>query len=264
MTHPFELSQQIELAATPEQVWDAIATGPGVDSWFMGRTELGTSAGDPADLTMMGHTEQATITAYEPGTRLATRSAEAPDGQFMAMEYLIEGRGGGTTVLRLVQNGMLGDDWETEFEAMKAGWPIYLETLKQYLTYFTGRTPSSVTTVFRPGAGGPDAVWKIVTESLGVTPDVAEGDEVRLRRGRLLREPARQSGRPDGRGPVPVHPRRHRPRRRPRARPPELRGPRRAGRVGGLDGRALRLTLSSFIPAPQPDQWCQQHTTPEE
>ena len=128
---------------------------------------------------MMGHTQQATITAYEPGARLATRSAQAPDGRFMAMEYLIEGRDGGTAVLRLVQSGMLGDDWETEFEAMKAGWPIYLETLRQYLAHFTGRTPL-VTTVFRPGAGGPDAAWKIVTESLDVTPDVGEGDEVRL------------------------------------------------------------------------------------
>jgi uncharacterized protein YndB with AHSA1/START domain len=179
MTHPFELSLEIELAATPEQVWDAIATGPGVDSWFMGRTELGAAAGGPANLTMLGHTEQATITAYEPGLRLATRSAESSDGRFMAMEYLIEGRGGGTTVLRLVHSGMLGDDWETEFEAMKAGWPIYLETLKQYVAYFTGRTPS-VTTVFRPGAGGPDTVWKIVTESLGVTPEVGDGEAVRL------------------------------------------------------------------------------------
>jgi uncharacterized protein YndB with AHSA1/START domain len=179
MTHPFELSQELELSATPEQVWDAIATGPGVDSWFMGRTELGTSTGGPANLTMMGHTEQASITAYEPGARLATRTEESPDGRFMAFEYLIEGRGGGTTVLRLVQSGMLGDDWETEFEAMKAGWPIYRATLREYVTHFTGRTPA-VTTLVRPGAGGPDAVWKVVTESLGVTPDVAEGDEVRL------------------------------------------------------------------------------------
>ena len=67
MTHPFELSQEIELAATPEQVWDAIATGPGIDSWFMGRTELGTSAGGPANLAMMGHTQQATITAVRAG-----------------------------------------------------------------------------------------------------------------------------------------------------------------------------------------------------
>jgi|tagenome__1003787_1003787.scaffolds.fasta_scaffold20974295_4 uncharacterized protein YndB with AHSA1/START domain len=182
MTHPFELSQEIELGATPEQVWDAIATGPGVDSWFMGRTELGTAAGGPANLTMMGHTEQASITAYEPGARLATRTEEAPDGRFMAFEYLIEGRGGGTTMLRIVQSGMLGDDWETEFEAMKAGWPIYLVTLREYVTHFAGRTPA-VTTLFRPGAGGPDAVWKIVTEALGVTPEVSEGDEVRLPEG---------------------------------------------------------------------------------
>ena len=179
MTHPFELSQEIELAATPEQVWDAIATGPGVDSWFMGRTELGTSVGDSTSLTMLGHTEQAEITAYEPGSRLAIRGEEAPDGQFMATEYLVEGRGGGTTVLRIVQSGMLGDDWETEFEAMKAGWPIYLETLRQYLEHFAGRAPS-VTTAFRPGVGGPDALWKTVTEALGTTPGVAEGDDVRL------------------------------------------------------------------------------------
>ncbi|GGO68187.1 SRPBCC family protein [Nonomuraea cavernae] len=179
MTHPFSMSLEIELNAAPEQVWDAIATGPGIDSWFMGHTELGTAVGEPADLTMMGQTEQATITAHEPGTRLAIRGAEAPDGQFMATEYLIEGRGGGTTVLRVVQSGILGDDWESEFEALRAGWPIYLETLKHYLTHFPGRAPS-VTTVVRPGAGGPDAVWKTVTDSLGVTPDVAEGDDVRL------------------------------------------------------------------------------------
>lgn len=179
MTHPFELSQEIELAATPEQVWEAIATGPGVDSWFMGRSEFGTGPGGPANLTMLGQTEQATITAYEPGARLATRSEEAEDGRFMAFDYLIEGRGGGTTVLRLVQSGMLGDDWESEFEAMKAGWPIYLATLKQYLTHFTGRTPS-VTTVLRPEAGGADAVWRTVTQSLGVSPDVREGEGVRL------------------------------------------------------------------------------------
>ena len=40
MTHPFEVSQEIELDATPEQVWEAIATGPGIDSWFMGRNEI--------------------------------------------------------------------------------------------------------------------------------------------------------------------------------------------------------------------------------
>ncbi|GII96556.1 SRPBCC family protein [Sinosporangium siamense] len=179
MTHPFELNQELELNATPEQVWEAISTGPGFDSWFMGRSELGAEEGGPANLSMLGHTQRAVITAYEPGARLATRGEESPDGRFMAIEYLVEGRGGGTTVLRLVQHGVLGDDWETEFEAMKAGWPIYLETLRQYLRHFAGRTPS-VTTVARFGAGGPETVWKTVTESLGLAQHVEEGETVHL------------------------------------------------------------------------------------
>jgi uncharacterized protein YndB with AHSA1/START domain len=40
MTHPFEIELHTELPATSEQVWEAIATGPGIDSWFMGRNEV--------------------------------------------------------------------------------------------------------------------------------------------------------------------------------------------------------------------------------
>ncbi len=40
MAHPFELSYEIEVDASPKEVWEAIATGPGVDSWFMGRNEI--------------------------------------------------------------------------------------------------------------------------------------------------------------------------------------------------------------------------------
>ena len=40
MAHPFELKYEIEVDASPKEVWEAIATGPGVDSWFMGRNEI--------------------------------------------------------------------------------------------------------------------------------------------------------------------------------------------------------------------------------
>ena len=32
MAHPFELTNEFQVDATPEEVWDAIATGPGVDA----------------------------------------------------------------------------------------------------------------------------------------------------------------------------------------------------------------------------------------
>ena len=40
MAHRFEITQDLEVGATPEQVWEAIATGRGMDSWFMGQSEV--------------------------------------------------------------------------------------------------------------------------------------------------------------------------------------------------------------------------------
>ena len=37
MTREFEIKKEVEVDGTPEQVWDAIATGPGIDSWFTTR-----------------------------------------------------------------------------------------------------------------------------------------------------------------------------------------------------------------------------------
>ncbi|MEW9533704.1 SRPBCC domain-containing protein [Microbispora sp. NPDC049125] len=180
MLHEFELRKEIELDATPDQVWEAIATGPGVDSWFMGRNEIEPGEGGRGSLTLLGMTERSTVTGWEPGKRFAFRGDENPDGTFMAIEYLIEGREGGSTVLRLVQNGFMGDNWETEYEAMKTGWDLYLVKLAQYLTYFPGRTAKAVS-VFRPQAPRQEEAWAAVTRELGLTgPAVELGDPVRL------------------------------------------------------------------------------------
>jgi len=40
MAHRFEITKDVEVGATPEEVWEAIATGPGMDSWFMGQSEV--------------------------------------------------------------------------------------------------------------------------------------------------------------------------------------------------------------------------------
>jgi uncharacterized protein YndB with AHSA1/START domain len=63
MTHEFEVHKEIALDATPEQVWDAIATGPGIDSWYTGRNELEPRVGGKGSLTLGGHTEESTVTS---------------------------------------------------------------------------------------------------------------------------------------------------------------------------------------------------------
>ncbi|MFE7565118.1 SRPBCC domain-containing protein [Kitasatospora sp. NPDC057500] len=144
MTHPFEIELETLLPASPDEVWAAIATGPGLDSWFMGRNELDPREGGTAAMEIGGHREDAVITGYEPGKRLATRTATAGDGRFMAFEYLIEGRDGAATSLRVVHSGLLGDDWEDEYDALRRGWPFHLHTLGEYLAHFRGRTGTPV------------------------------------------------------------------------------------------------------------------------
>ncbi len=179
MTHEFELRKEITLEATPEEVWEAIATGAGIDGWFMGRNEVEPREGGRTAMTIGGQTEEATVTAWEPPRRFAYRTGGLEEPGFMAFEWLVEGRGDGTTVLRLVQSGVLGDDWETEYDALGKGWDMYLHQLGQYLRYFRGR-PVVPVTIVGPGPGDPERLWPELRRGLGLAGEPAEGDRVRL------------------------------------------------------------------------------------
>ncbi|MGX6608315.1 SRPBCC family protein [Micromonosporaceae bacterium Da 78-11] len=170
----FDIHHDTTTDATPDQVWDAIATGPGVSSWFVGRTEIDgatvrTSFGDnwiPA----------ATITTDDRPHHFAYRSDTAPDGRHIAYEYLIEARDHSSTVLRTVTSGFLpGDDWADEYEAMGHGTALFFATLQQYLQHFTGRAATPVTAFGPPVTDWP-ATWRSLHETLGLGPDPHPGD----------------------------------------------------------------------------------------
>jgi uncharacterized protein YndB with AHSA1/START domain len=172
----WEQHDEVEVDATPEEVWAAITTGPGYDSWFMGRTEVEPGEGGTVSTDLGGYSMDSTITAWEPLRRFAFRGDETPDGRFIAFEYLIEGRERGSTVLRLVSNGFLpGDDWEAEYDAMVKGGAMYFATLVAYLTHFAGRTATPVFAV-APAAG---QVFDRLPAALGLTAQPTVGDPVR-------------------------------------------------------------------------------------
>jgi uncharacterized protein YndB with AHSA1/START domain len=177
----FELHQSIEVDATPGQVWQAIATGPGIDSWFMGRNEIEPEPGGRTTMTFLGQTSHGTVDAYEPGRRFKQTSDTNPDGTFMAMEYLIEGREGGSTVVRMVHSGFLGDDWESEYDGLRIGDRKYLRKLAVYLKHFPGRT--STFDMFTVGPAVHDAarVWDAFKDVLGLkNGDARPGSPIRL------------------------------------------------------------------------------------
>ncbi|MER7504524.1 SRPBCC domain-containing protein [Nonomuraea pusilla] len=170
MGHSFELPQEAEVGATPEEVWEAIATGPGIDSWFMGRTEV---AGGVVRTAFGGYAPETAVTASEPPHRFAHAAEPAPDGRFVAYEFLVEGRGRDSTVLRMVTSGFLpGDDWENEFEAMGLGLGLFFATLVQYLTHFRGRAATPVTAFGPPVRDWPRA-WELLHAELGVNGETA-------------------------------------------------------------------------------------------
>lgn len=179
MAYPFEVRKEIEIEGTPEEVWEAIATGPGIDSWFMGSNSVEPGEGGVVRMTLPGWTLEATITAWDPPNRLETRTEEGEDGRVMAFQYLIEGREGGSTVVRFVHSGFLaGDGWEEEYEALREGDPAYVFKLAEYVKYFRGRTAVPVS------AYGPqvdrERAWTVFRDALGFSGEVHERDPVRF------------------------------------------------------------------------------------
>jgi uncharacterized protein YndB with AHSA1/START domain len=179
MSHEFEVRREAEVDATLEEVWEAIATGPGIDSWFIGRNEVEPREGGALRTEFGGFIPDSTVTAWDPPHRFAHRSA-GPDGRFVAYEFLVEGRGQGSAVLRTVTSGFLpGDDWEAEYDAMTKGSEMFFRTLVEHLTRFAGRTATPITAFSAPVADW-DRAWAALHTELGLTAPVAEGAAVRL------------------------------------------------------------------------------------
>jgi uncharacterized protein YndB with AHSA1/START domain len=182
MGHAFEEHGELEVPASPAEVWTAIATGPGLDAWFMGRNEVRPGAGGSIRTDLGDYAQEFTVTAWEPERRLGFRTPTGGDGSFLALEWLVEGRDGAATVVRTVASGFIGkDDWEDEYEAMTAGGAVYTHTLVQYLTHFAGRT-ARPRFVRLPSPGGRDALWSALRAELGFTGTPAVGDVLDLRR----------------------------------------------------------------------------------
>lgn len=164
MGKPYEIRKEVPLGATPEAVWEAIATAQGLAGWFM-----------PMEIDP----NSPTVKAYEPGRRLSVRLPEGPDGSFHAFEYLIEATGPGRAVLRFVHSGFTSDDWGDDYETVTGfGWDMYLHTLGQYLTHFAGR-PAQYLEAEAPPASADEAAWPRLIAALGLT-ELKEGAGVRF------------------------------------------------------------------------------------
>ena len=162
---------EVEVPGTPEEVWQAIATGPGISSWFV-PTEFEERDGKPVAVTLNfgpGLESRSVVTAWEPPRMWAAQSdGWVPGSPPIANEWSVEARGGGICIVRIVHSLFAStDDWDNQLEGTKSGWPAFFRTLQIYLTHFRGQR-SAMKQLMAPAAGTEAEAWETLTSALGV------------------------------------------------------------------------------------------------
>ena len=168
---------EVEVPGTPEEVWQAIATGPGISSWFVPTRSEERQGGEMVANFGPGMDSSSTITSWEEFKRfVAEGSMGSPDSPTMASEWIIEARAGGKCLVRVVNSLFASTDkWDNQLDGLEQGWPAYFRLLRRYLEHFKGQTCSTMHFVAFSKDSETKA-WEKVGGALGVR-GVAEGQK---------------------------------------------------------------------------------------
>ena len=157
------MERTYEVAATPGQVWDAIATADGISAWMV-PTRLDPQIGGEVSFDLGDFRSTGVVTDYTPNVRfayeepwpIADQVEDIPAAMVeyfdtigvsleevyhdlssvgpIATEFLVESASGGSCVIRVVTSAYgTGADWENEFFAeMVAGLGAILDNLARH------------------------------------------------------------------------------------------------------------------------------------
>ncbi len=161
---------EVEVPGTPNEVWRAIATGPGISSWFV-PTAFEESDGKPVAVTSNfgpGMESRSAVTAWDPPRMFAAQGEGWGGSPPIATEWSVEARAGGVCIVRVVHSLFAStDDWDNQLESTELGWPGFFRTLRIYLTHFRGQR-SAIMQFVAPFAGSEAEAWDTLTASLGL------------------------------------------------------------------------------------------------
>lgn len=162
---------EFEVPGTPEEVWKAIATGPGISSWLM-PAEFEEREGKPVALTLKwgpGMEPRSEVTAWDPPRMFATQAdGMTPEAPPFATEWTVEARGGGKCVCRIVQSLFAStDEWDDQLESATTVWGGFLRTLLIYLTHFRGQS-STIMKWMAPAEGTEAEAWNKLLSDIGL------------------------------------------------------------------------------------------------
>src|SRR5262245_9491705 len=163
---------EVEVPGTPEEVWQAIASGPGISAWFV-PAEFEERDGKPVAVKLNfgpGMESRSVVTAWDP-PRMFAKEADGwfPGSPRIATEWSVVARAGGVCVVRVVQSLFAStDDWDQQLIGSESGWPGAFRILRIYLTHFRGQR-SALMKFMSPVAGTVEEAWATMIAALGLT-----------------------------------------------------------------------------------------------
>ena len=157
---------EVEVPGTPEQVWQAIATGPGVGAWFV-PTEMDDRVGGAVTSHFGGGMDSvSTITEWDAPHRFVKEGSWGPNSPSVATEWIVEARDGGTCLVRVVHSLFAEtDDWDDQLTGIESGWPSFFRILRLYLERFPGQPSSQIQLMAMPAALG---AWEKLAGALNL------------------------------------------------------------------------------------------------
>lgn len=158
---------EVEVPGTPEQVWQAIASGPGISSWFVPAKVDGRVGGEMECDFGGGMLSKAQITGWDPPRRFtATDNGWAPGMPAIATEWTVEAKSGGSCVVRVVHSLFAStDDWDGQLEGTVTGWGSFFKVLRRYLQHFAGQ-PSALVQASSMTSIEVGKAWPTLTAAL--------------------------------------------------------------------------------------------------
>lgn len=162
----------IQVPGTADEVWQAIATGPGLTAWFV-PARFEARDGRPVALTIdfgTGMTSTSTVTAWQPPHSWGADSAGwVPGSPPISNRWTVEpeaGRDTPTCTVRITHTLVADTDaWDSQLLGTEAGWPAFLRTLRLYLTHFRGQQPALMKWMV-PAPGTEAGAWAALSEAL--------------------------------------------------------------------------------------------------
>ncbi|MGH7475574.1 MAG: SRPBCC family protein [Longimicrobiales bacterium] len=133
---------EVEIAAPIERVWRALTEAAELERWFP--LEARVEPGPDGSIYMSWKNEfagESKILVWDEPYHLRTSwGFEAVEGEAQVTDYVLESRGGGRTVLRVITSGFPDDaQWDAWVEGTVRGWAFELRSLKHYLENYAGR-----------------------------------------------------------------------------------------------------------------------------